>query len=125
MLLNAENYKLPLRTAFAKSAAVKSSVQKLSLVANLVCGMPVSEALLQLRFLKKKVAKDVLSVLRAAISNAENNFNYDIDKLYISKILRGKAFNLRRMRAGARGRSRAIKKCYSKMTIFVSEQKNM
>lgn len=113
--------RLPEKTAIAKSAAIKSSVQKAMLVASLIKGMRVSDALLQLEFCKRRVAKDIMTVLGAAISNAENNFGYDIDKLYVSRITANKAFNLKRMRMGARGRGRGIKKYYSTVSICVSE----
>jgi len=105
--------------AFAKSAPIKSSVKKLKPVADLVRGMPVNDALLQLSFCNKKVAGDMHKVLKSAISNAENNFNYDIDTLYVSRIDLCKKFTLKRMRAGAKGRGKRILKRYSTVSVFV------
>lgn len=121
MLRDFGGLKLPMRTSFAESAPIKSSVQKAVLVARLVQGMHVSQALLQLKFCKRKVAKDILGVLQSAVANAENNFGYDIDKLHVSRIWTNKAFNLRRMRLCARGRGRSVKKYYTTVTVFVSE----
>jgi large subunit ribosomal protein L22 len=122
MQLDYKKHNLPEKSAYAGSAPIKTSVQKASLVSRLVQNMPIAEALLQLQFCRKKVAKDVLAVLRAAIANAENNFGYDIDKLYISRAFANKAFNLKRMRAAARGRGRSIQKYYSTVKVIVSER---
>ena len=106
----------------AKSAPVKSSVQKINLVAALVRGDKVSNALLQLKFCKRKVADDLGRVLQSAVSNAENNFGMDVDKLYIDKILVGKAFTLKRFKARAKGRAGRIQKPFSRVSIFVYER---
>lgn len=108
--------------AIARSVPIKSSIKKLKLVADTIYGMNVSDALLKLAFCRKKVAYDFYDVLKAAISNAENNFGRDIDKLYVAKIYLGKAYVLKRMMAGARGRGKSIKKRYSKISIIVSER---
>lgn len=117
-----EALRLEENMAFAKSAPVKSSVQKINLVADLVRGEKVSDALLQLRFCRRKVAIDLSKVLHSAISNAENNYGMDVDKLYIDKILVGKAFTLKRFRARAKGRSGRIQKPFSKVSVFVCER---
>lgn len=114
---------MPEKTAFAKNIAIKTSVQKLSLVTDLIRGLTVSDALYQLQFCKKKVAKDVRLVLSSAIANAENNNRLDIDKLYVSKILVGKAFALKRFNVRARGRMAKIIKPFSRVAIFVSEKR--
>ena len=106
---------------FAKSAPIKTSVQKLNLVCKMISGMRVEDALLQLRFCKRGVARPVKSVLESAISNAENNKGLDIDRLYISEILVGKAMVLKRYRPRARGRVGGIKKRFSKLVLFVKE----
>lgn len=109
-------------TAYAQSAHIKSSVYKIGLVADIVRNMKVSEAMLQLQFCRKKVAADLRAVLKAAVSNAENNFGFDIDKLYISEILVNKGFFLRRFKPKARGRAGKIMKPFSKVAIFVTER---
>ncbi len=110
------------KMAEATAKAVKGSVQKINLVCKLISSMKADQAMLQLRFLRKRAAKDVLDVLNSAISNAENNFNMDIDNLYISKIMVGKAFALRRFHARGRGKASKITKPFSRITIYVSER---
>jgi large subunit ribosomal protein L22 len=109
-------------TAFAKCKAIKTSVQKLNLVAGLIRGMKAEQALLQLRFSKKKVARDVYHVLNSAIANAENNFGLDVDRLYVSRVMVGKAFVMKRFRARARGRGARILKPFSNVSIYVTEK---
>jgi large subunit ribosomal protein L22 len=109
-------------SAFAKSSSVKSSVQKINLVAALIRGEKASEALLQLKFCRKKVATDLSQVLLSAIANAENNYGLDIDNLYIERVLVGKSFVLKRFKAKAKGKVGHIRKPYSKITIFVHER---
>ncbi len=110
------------KTATASAKAVKGSVQKVNLVCKLVNRMKADQAVLQLQFLRKRVAKDIVDVLNSAISNAENNFGMDVDNLYISKIMVGKAFALRRFHARGRGRASKITKPFSRVTIYVSER---
>ncbi len=106
-------------TACARSAPIKSSVQKVNLVASLIRRLAVAKAVLQLRFCKKKVSQDLLSVLNAAIANAENNCGMDIDNLVVSRILVNKAFCLKRMRPKSKGRAGKIRKPFTKVVIFV------
>jgi large subunit ribosomal protein L22 len=117
-----EIIKLNEKTATASAKAIKGSVQKVNLVCKLINRMKVDQAVLQLQFLRKRVAKDIVDVLHSAISNAENNFGMDIDNLYISKIMVGKAFALRRFHARGRGRASRITKPFSRVTIYVSER---
>ncbi|CAG7590094.1 MAG: 50S ribosomal protein L22 [Candidatus Midichloria sp.] len=110
------------KEASAKATAVKASVQKLKLVADIIREMNVAEALLQLQFCKRKVAQDIKAVLHSAIANAENNDGMDIDKLYVSTIHLGKSFALKRFHPRGRGRAASIKKPFSNITICVSER---
>jgi large subunit ribosomal protein L22 len=110
------------KTAFARSSAIKGSMQKVGLVCNMIQGMDVHSALLQLQFLNKRAANDVRQVLSAAIANAENNKMLNIDSLYVSDVLVGKSFNLKRFQARGRGRASRINKPYSQITIFVTER---
>src|SRR5690606_11454321 len=89
---------------YAKAKAIRVSPRKLNLVCGLIRGTSVDNALVQLDFSKKRIAKEVKNVLLSAVANADNNFGYDIDKLYISKILVGKSFVMKRFHARARGR---------------------
>ena len=109
--------------AIAKVASIKTSPQKLNLVAEVIRGMGVDKALLQLRFMKKKVAHDVQLCLQSAVANAENNYNLNIDELFVSKVLVGKSLVMKRMRFRARGRVGRIQKPFSNLTIVVEERK--
>ena len=110
------------RIAYARVKSVKGSIQKVNLVAELIRGLGVDDAELQLKFSKKRAACDLLKVLNAAVSNAENNFGFDIDTLFVSEVLVGKAVTVKRMRAAARGRSARILKPYVNITMFVKER---
>lgn len=114
--------KLEDNQASATLKMLKTSPQKLGLVAGLIRGLDVESALLQLQFSKKRIANDVRKLLLSAIANAENNHDLDIDQLYISEVLVGKSLVMRRFRARARGRGAAIQKPFSNITIIVSEQ---
>jgi large subunit ribosomal protein L22 len=109
-------------TSYAKASSIKTSPRKLGIVANSIKGMHVEKALLHLQFCKRKVAYDVSKVLNAAIANAENNDELNVDALYVSEVLIGKSFVLRRHMARAKGRGAPIKKPYSNLTIFVTER---
>lgn len=120
--MSKELVKFKEQSAFATGKALKGSVQKLNLVCEVVRKMKAADAVIQLQFLRKKLAKDVLDVLNSAIHNAENNFGMDVDNLYVSRIQVGKAFALRRFHARGRGRASKITKPYSRVTVYVSER---
>jgi large subunit ribosomal protein L22 len=111
-----------LNQSIAKVKAIRVSHRKLSLVADLIRNMKADKALAQLSFSKKTVAKEVKECLNAAIANAENNNNLDIDRLYILKVLVGKAFVMKRMMARAKGRGCRIMKQFSRLTIVLEER---
>jgi len=90
----------------------------------MIKGMSVDQAMLQLRFSKKGVAKEVLKVLNSAVANAENNHSLDVDSLYVSEILVGKALMMKRFMARAKGRPSKVKKLFSNLVIFVSSRGN-
>ena len=110
------------KSAFAKNTSIKASVQKLKIVADVIRGIKVSDALLQLEFCKRNVARDLKLILNSAIANAENNGGMDIDKLYVSGINLGKSFVLKRFHPRGRGKAASIKKPFSNVTIYVSER---
>ena len=110
--------------AMAKLRMLRTSPQKLNLVAGLIRGKKVDKALTDLTFSKKRIAVDVKKCLQSAIANAENNQQYDIDKLYIKEAYVGKSIVLKRFRPRAKGRASAIKKPYSNLTIILSENIN-
>ncbi|MBF87982.1 MAG: 50S ribosomal protein L22 [Pelagibacterales bacterium] len=107
--------------AMAVDRSVRSSAQKLNLVASSIRGMNASKALLELQFSNKRIAGDVKKVLQSAIANAENNHDLDIDKLVVSEAYVGKALVMKRFRPRARGRGGKILKPISNLTIIVRE----
>ena len=109
------------KQAFARAKSIRSSGQKLNLVAKSIRGCNIKVAIDQLTFSKKRVSREVLKVLNSAIANAENNFGLDIDKLVVSEAYVGKSIVMKRMRARARGRAARILKPFSKLTILLKE----
>ena len=109
------------KQAFAKAKSIRTSGQKLNLVAKSIRGCNIKVAIDQLTFSKKRVAKEVLKVLNSAIANAENNFGLDIDKLMVHEAYVGKSIMMKRMRPRARGRAARILKPFSKLTIRLKE----
>lgn len=109
--------------ALAKVKSIRVSPRKLNIVAGAIRGMKAEDALVQLEFMKKRVAKDVRACLQTAVANAENNHNLNVDDLKISEVLVGKSFVMKRMRPRARGRSSRIHKPFSGLTIIVEEHK--
>ena len=109
------------KQALAKAKSIRTSGQKLNLVAKSIRGCNIKVAIDQLTFSKKRVSREVLKVLNSAIANAENNFGLDIDKLVVSEAYVGKSIVMKRMRARARGRAARILKPFSKLTILLKE----
>ena len=109
-------------TAFAKDNMVRISPTKLSLLVNSIVNMDVNSAINQLQFSSKRVSKIILKVLNAAIANAENNKQLDIDKLFIREAFVGKSLRMKRWRPRAKGRAASIIKPFSKVTIVVEER---
>ena len=109
------------KQAIAKAKSIRTSGQKLNLVAKSIRGCNIKVAIDQLTFSKKRVAKEVLKVLNSAIANAENNFGLDIDKLMVQEAYVGKSIMMKRMRPRARGRAARILKPFSKLTILLKE----
>lgn len=105
--------------AFAKH--VRTSPQKLNLLARTIRGKSASKALVDLEFSKRRVAEDVRKLLQSAVANAENNHGLDVDRLIVSEAYVGKSLMLKRFRARARGRGTRIHKTVSNMTIIVKE----
>ena len=114
--------KLPDNCAKAFARSIRSSAQKLNLVAQSIRGLEVSKALIQLKYSKRRIAQDVKKVLQSAIANAENNDSLDIDRLLVEEAYVGKAIVMKRFRPRARGRGGRIHKPISNLTIIVSEK---
>ena len=102
---------------------VRTSPRKLALVCNFIKGKKADVALRDLEFSRKRIAKDVSKTVKSAISNAENNYQYDIDKLVVKEAFCGKQIIMKRFRARAKGRAAPIMKPYSNVTIILSEKK--
>ena len=109
-------------TAIAKDNMIRISPLKLSFVANSIVNKNVNSAINQLKFSEKRVSKNVLKVLNAAIANAENNKQLDIDKLFVKEAFVGKSLRMKRWRPRAKGRAGSIIKPFSKITIVVEER---
>ena len=109
--------------AKAVSRNLRTSPQKLNLVAALIRGKDVNQALAELTFSKRRIALDVKKCLQSVIANAENNHNLDVDGLVIKEAFVGKSFVMKRFRPRARGRVGKILKPFANVTIIVTEKK--
>ena len=109
-------------TAVAKDNMVRISPTKLTILVNSIVNMKVSSAINQLKFSSKRVSGTILKVLNAAVANAENNKQLDIDKLFIKEAFVGKSLRMKRWRPRAKGRAASIIKPFSKVTIVVEER---
>ncbi|PHQ68514.1 MAG: 50S ribosomal protein L22 [Robiginitomaculum sp.] len=105
--------------AMAKVRMLRTSPQKLNLVAQMIRGKKVQRALDDLTFSRKRIAKDVYKCLYSAVSNAENNHGLDLDDLIVSEAFVGKNLVMKRFKARARGRGAQILKPFSELTIIV------
>jgi len=101
---------------------IRTSPRKLNLLLKNIRGKKADVAIRDLSFARQRIAHDVKKTVQTAIANAENNFQYDIDNLYISEAYVGKSIVLKRFRARAKGRASGIKKPYSNLTIILSEK---
>ncbi|NOX73596.1 MAG: 50S ribosomal protein L22 [Alphaproteobacteria bacterium] len=107
--------------AMAKTKMLRTSPQKLNLLAQLIRGKKVDKALTDLTFSKKRIAGDVKKCLQSAIANAENNHNLDVDELVVAEAWVGKNLTLKRGRPRARGRFGKIMKPFAELTILVRQ----
>ena len=104
---------------------VRSSTRKLNPILRAIVGKKVDIVLRDLTFSEKRITNDIKKTISSAIANAENNFQYDIDKLIIKEAYCGKQIVMKRFRARAKGRAAEIMKPYSNLTIILTEQKKM
>ncbi len=104
---------------------IRSSVKKLSPILRGIVGKKVDIAIRDLQFSEKRITNDIKKTISSAIANAENNFQYDIDKLIIKEAYCGKKITMKRFRPRAKGRAAPILKPYSSVTIILSETKKM
>ena len=108
--------------ARAKLRMIRTSPQKLNLVAAMIRGKKVERALADLEFSRKRIAKEVRKTLESAIANAENNHDLDVDALVVAEAYVGKSIVMKRFMARGRGRASRIQKPFSHLTIVVREQ---
>ena len=104
---------------------IRSSVRKLNPILKNIVGKKVEVAIRDLQFSEKRVTKDIRKTISSAVANAENNFQYDIDKLIVKEAYCGKKIIMKRFRPRAKGRAAPIIKPYSSVTIILSEIKKM
>jgi large subunit ribosomal protein L22 len=100
---------------------LRTSPRKLNLVAKTIRGKPAAAALAELTFSHRRIARDVKKVLEAAIANAENNHQLDVDRLYVKEATVGRAFVLKRFHTRGRGRSARVEKYFAHLTVVVRE----
>ena len=103
---------------------VRSSTRKLNPILKALVGKKVEIALRDLTFSEKRISNDIKKTISSAVANAENNFQYNIDKLIVKEAYCGKQITMKRFRARAKGRASAIKKPYTNITIILSEKIN-
>ncbi len=104
---------------------IRSSVRKLNPILKGIVGKKVDVAIRDLQFSEKRITKDIRKTISSAVANAENNFQYDIDKLIVKEAYCGKKITMKRFRPRAKGRAAPILKPYSSVTIILSESKKM
>ena len=112
-------------TAIAKDNMIRISPTKLAIIVKSIVNMKVNSAINQLTFSSKRISKTILKVLNAAVANAENNKQLDIDKLFVKEISVGKSLRMKRWRPRAKGRAASIIKPFSKITIILEERLEM
>ena len=108
--------------AAASMRGLRTSPRKLNLVAKAIRGKTASSALAELTFSRRRIAQDVKKVLQAAIANAENNHQLDVDRLYVKEAHVGKSFVMKRFHTRGRGRSARIEKPFSHLSVVVRER---
>ena len=102
---------------------IRSSVRKLNPILKGIVGKKVDVAIRDLEFSEKRITRDIRKTISSAVANAENNFQYDIDKLIVKEAYCGKKITMKRFRPRAKGRAAPILKPYSSVTIILSEMK--
>ena len=112
-------------TVKAINKNVRSSPRKISLVLDHIRGKKVNVVLRDLDFIRKKISLNVSKTVKSAIANAENNNQLDIDSLYVKEAFVGKSLVMKRFRPRAKGRASPIKKPFSRITIVLSEKKEV
>ena len=113
------------KTVKSINNGIRSSVRKLNPILKSIVGKKVDVAIRDLTFSDKRISKDIKKTISSAVANAENNYQYDIDKLFVKEAYCGKQVVMKRFRARAKGRAAEIMKPYSNLTIILTEQKKV
>ena len=113
------------KTVKSVNNGIRSSVRKLNPILKSIVGKKVDVAIRDLQFSEKRITKDIRKTINSAVANAENNFQYDIDKLVVKEAYCGKKITMKRFRPRAKGRAAPILKPYSSVTIILSETNKM
>tara|TARA_A100001011_G_scaffold381389_1_gene449859 strand:+ start:43 stop:438 length:396 start_codon:yes stop_codon:yes gene_type:complete len=114
--------KIDTKTVKSVNKNVRSSTRKLNPILKSIVGKKVDIAIRDLSFSEKRISKDIKKTISSAVANAENNYQYDIDKLVVKEAYCGKQVVMKRFRARAKGRAAEIMKPYSNLTIILTEQ---
>ncbi len=114
-----------IKTVRSVNNNIRSSVRKLNPILRNIVGKKVDVAIRDLQFSEKRITKDISKTISSAVANAENNFQYDIDKLIVKEAYCGKKITMKRFRPRAKGRAAPILKPYSSVTIILSENKKV
>ena len=117
--------KLKEKTVRSVNNNIRSSVRKLNPILKGIVGKKVDIAIRDLQFSEKRITSDIRKTISSAVANAENNFQYDIDKLVVKEAYCGKKITMKRFRPRAKGRAAPILKPYSSVTIILSETKKL
>ena len=116
---------IDLKTVKAVNKNVRSSTRKLSPILRSIVGKKADEAIRDLSFSEKRISNDIKKTISSAVANAENNYQYDIDRLIVKEAYCGKQVVMKRFRPRAKGRAAPIKKPYSNLTIILTENKKV
>ena len=125
MSKNKKNIKKDDKNVRSINNNIRSSVRKLNPILKSIVGKKVDIAIRDLQFSEKRITKDIRKTISSAVANAENNYQYDIDKLIVKEAYCGKKIIMKRFRPRAKGRAAPILKPYSSVTIILSEAKKM
>ena len=122
---NIKNIEDKIKLVRSVNKNIRSSTRKLNPILKAIVGKKVDVAIRDLTFSDKRITKDIIKTLSSAVANAENNFQYNIDRLVVKEAYCGKQVVMKRFRPRAKGRAAPIKKPYSNLTIILSEMKKV
>ena len=121
--MSKKNKKIDTKMVRSVNKNIRSSTRKLKPILKSIVGKKVDVAIRDLSFSEKRISKDIKKTISSAVANAENNYQYDIDKLIVKEAYCGKQIVMKRFRPRAKGRASPIKKPYSNLTVILSEFK--